>query len=619
VTAAGASKPSGPTPGARTPVRTSPEAVYEVRVCAGSGCVANGSLAIAERFEDAIAEAGIGYSMRVIKTGCHGLCAQGPVVVVGEDGVFYPVVSLASAERIIESVLDGREPVDTLLFRESPEEPPIALYDDVPFNARQQRIVLRNCGIIDPESLDDALAADDYVALRKTLTTLTPEQVIETVRGSGLRGRGGAGFSTGLKWQLARDAAGDLKYMCCNADEGDPGAFMDRAVLEGDPHAVLEGMAIAAYAIGASEGYVYVRAEYPLAVKRLRMAIADAEAAGLLGKDIMGTGFDYTVSIREGAGAFVCGEETALIASVEGHRGMPRPRPPFPTTSGLWARPTCINNVETLANIAWIIEHGAEAYSSIGSGTSKGTKVFALTGRVRHSGLVEVPMGLTVNDMVNDIGGGTSGKLATKAVQIGGPSGGCLPASLFDTPIEYDALAAVGAVVGSGGMVVVDESTCMVAFARYFLAFTQDESCGKCVPCRIGTKRMLEIVTRITEGLGEPGDIEELERLGDVVRSASLCALGGTAPNPVLTTIRYFREEYEEHIHDKKCRAHACAALSNYLVVAEKCKGCGVCKKNCPADAISGHIKEDHIIDPEKCVKCGICEAKCPFDAIIKV
>jgi len=594
-------------------------ATYEVRVCAGSGCVANGSLAIAERFETAIAEKSLGSSVRVIKTGCHGLCAQGPVVVVGSDGIFYPAVDLESAERIIGSVLDGRKPIDDLLFRESPEEPPVALYHDIPFNARQQRIVLRNCGVIDPESLDDALAAGDYVALRTTLNTLSPDEVIETVRASGLRGRGGAGFLTGLKWRLARDAAGDLKYMCCNADEGDPGAFMDRAVLEGDPHAVLEGMAIAAYAIGASEGYVYVRAEYPLAVRRLRKAIADAEAAGLLGDDIMGSGFSYRVSIREGAGAFVCGEETALIASVEGHRGMPRPRPPFPTTSGLWDRPTCINNVETLANIAWILEHGAEAYSSIGSGTSKGTKVFALTGRVRHSGLVEVPMGLTVTEMVDEIGGGTSGELPTKAVQIGGPSGGCLPASLFDTPIEYDALAAVGAVVGSGGLVVVDESTCMVAFARYFLAFTQDESCGKCVPCRIGTKRMLEIVTRITEGLGKPRDIEELERLGNAVRSTSLCALGGTAPNPVLTTIRYFREEYEEHIHDKKCRAHACAALSTYVVVPEKCKGCGVCKKNCPADAISGHIKELHTIDPDVCVKCGICEAKCPFDAIIKV
>ena len=601
------------------PAQSAAPAAYEVRVCAGSGCVANGSLAIAARFEAAIAEAGAGDSMRVVKTGCHGLCAQGPVVVVGDDGVFYPAVDLASADRIIESVLGDREPVDTLLFRESPDEPPIARYADIPFNGRQQRIVLRNCGVIDPESLDDALTAGDYVALRTALTTLTPERVIETVRGSGLRGRGGAGFSTGLKWQLAREAAGDLKYMCCNADEGDPGAFMDRAVLEGDPHAVLEGMAIAAYAIGASEGYVYVRAEYPLAVRRLRKAIVDAEAAGLLGRDIMGTDFSYTVSIREGAGAFVCGEETALIASVEGHRGMPRPRPPFPTTSGLWDRPTCINNVETLANIAWIIEHGAEAYAAIGSGTSKGTKVFALTGRVRHSGLVEVPMGLTVNDMVNDIGGGTSTKLPTKAVQIGGPSGGCLPASLFDTPIEYDALAAVGAVVGSGGLVVVDESTCMVAFARYFLAFTQDESCGKCVPCRIGTKRMLEIVTRITEGLGEPGDIEELERLGNVVRSASLCALGGTAPNPVLTTIRYFREEYEEHIHEKKCRAHACAALSTYVVVPENCRGCGICKKNCPVSAITGEPKQIYEIDPEICIKCGICETKCPFDAIIKV
>ena len=614
--------PATPAPAPATPTAGAPAAsaaTYEVRVCAGSGCVANGSLAIAERFETAIAEADAGESMRVVKTGCHGLCAQGPVVVVGEDGIFYPAVDLDSADRIIESVLGDREAIDELLFRETPEGPPIARYDDVPFNARQQRIVLRNCGVIDPESLDDALACGDYVALRTALTTQTPEQIIETVRASGLRGRGGAGFSTGLKWQLARDAVSDLKYMCCNADEGDPGAFMDRAVLEGDPHAVLEGMAIAAYAIGASEGYVYVRAEYPLAVRRLRKAIADAMTANLLGDDIMGTGFSYHVAIREGAGAFVCGEETALIASVEGHRGMPRPRPPFPTTSGLWNRPTCINNVETLANIAWIVEHGAEKYSSIGSGTSKGTKVFALTGRVRHSGLVEVPMGLTVAEMVDSIGGGSSTALATKAVQIGGPSGGCLPASHFDTPIEYDALAAVGAVVGSGGLVVVDESTCMVAFARYFLAFTQDESCGKCVPCRIGTKRMLEIVTRITEGTGKPGDIEELERLGSAVRSTSLCALGGTAPNPVLTTIRYFREEYEEHIVDKKCRAHACAALSNYLIVDEKCKSCGICKKNCPVSAISGEPKARYLIDSDVCIKCGICESKCPFDAIIKV
>lgn len=593
--------------------------VYEVRVCAGSGCVANGSLAIADRFEEAIAEHGDAARVRVIKTGCHGLCAQGPVVVVGEDGVFYPIVDTHAAERIIASVLDGREPVSELLYRESVDEAPIVRYDDVPFNSRQQRIVLRNCGVIDPESLDDALAAGDYDALRQVLTTLSPEQVIETIRESGLRGRGGAGFPTGLKWQLANQAEGDLKYMCCNADEGDPGAFMDRAVLEGDPHAVLEGMAIAAYAIGASAGYVYVRAEYPLAVKRLTMAIRDAEERGLLGEDIMGTGFTYKVAIREGAGAFVCGEETALIASVEGQRGMPRPRPPFPTTSGLWGNPTCINNVETLANVAWIVTHGAEAYSSIGTGSSKGTKVFALTGHVRHTGLVEVPMGLTVAEMIHEIGGGSSSERPVKAVQIGGPSGGCLPAELFETPIDYDALASVGAVVGSGGLVVVDESSCMVELARYFLAFTQEESCGKCVPCRIGTKRMLEIVTRITEGNGRPDDIEELERLGNAVKATSLCALGGTAPNPVLTTLKYYRHEYVEHIEERRCRACACAALSTYVVIAEACKGCGVCKKNCPVDAISGEIKGVFTIDPEKCVKCGICETKCPFDAITKV
>jgi len=592
---------------------------YEVRICAGSGCVANGSLAIASRFETAISEHGLSDRMRIIKTGCFGLCAQGPVVVVGDEGIFYPCVDVHAAERIIGAILSDREPVSELLFRESADEEPCVHYQDVPFNARQQRIVLRHCGVIDPEDIDQAMAAGDYDALRTALSTMTPQEVIDTVRASGLRGRGGAGFSTGMKWQLASESVSDIKYMCCNADEGDPGAFMDRAVLEGDPHAVLEGMTIAAYAIGASAGYVYVRAEYPLAVKRLEKAIRDSRRRGYLGEDILGSGFSYDINIREGAGAFVCGEETALIASVQGERGMPRPRPPFPTTAGLWAKTTCINNVETLANIAWIINHGAEAYSSIGGGNSKGTKVFALTGHVRHTGLVEVPMGLTVSEMVNEIGGGPRGSRPIKAVQIGGPSGGCLPAEHFDTPIDYDALASVGAVVGSGGLVVVDESTCMVELARYFLAFTQEESCGKCVPCRIGTKRMLEIVTRITEGKGRKGDIEELERLGHAVKSASLCALGGTAPNPVLTTLKYYRQEYIEHIEERTCRACACAALSTYVVIADACRGCGVCKKNCPADAITGELKGLYSIDPEKCVKCGICETKCPFDAITKV
>ncbi|MBA4370094.1 MAG: NADH-quinone oxidoreductase subunit F [Coriobacteriaceae bacterium] len=591
-----------------------------IRVCTGSGCAMNGSLAVADRFENAAEAAGLGNRIRVVRTGCHGLCERGPVVVVGETGIFYPVATEAMADAIIEHIAStGDLIVEEYLFRSPETGEPVAAYSDVPFNAAQRRVVLRNCGVIDPEDIDDALARGAYEGLRRVLHDFEPDALIEEMKASGLRGRGGAGFSTGQKWRFTRDAPGETKYVICNADEGDPGAFMDRSVIEGDPHSVLEGMTVAAYAIGATSGYVYVRAEYPLAVRRLRKAIEQARERGFLGQNVLGSGFSFDVRIKEGAGAFVCGEETALMASIEGERGMPRVRPPFPATSGLWGKPTCINNVETLANVSWIAAHGAEEYAAMGTGDSRGTKVFALTGKVRYSGLVEVPMGMTVRDLVFGIGGGCAEGHTVKAVQIGGPSGGCLPEHLMDTTIEYGTLAAVGAIVGSGGMVVVDEKTCMVDFARYFLSFTQDESCGKCVPCRIGTKRMLELVTDITEGRGEEGDIEKLERLARDVQRASLCGLGQTAPNPVLTTIRYFRDEYEEHIHDRTCRAGHCVELSRYVIDPELCKGCAVCKKHCPVGAIWGKVKEVHDISQDRCIKCGQCQESCPFDAISRV
>ena len=590
-----------------------------IRICTGSGCVMSGSLGVADRLDAAIAAADAGERVRVVRTGCDGLCALGPLTVIDPSGIFYPKVTEEAAERIVAAALSG-DPASELLYRERGTDEPVTRYADLPFNRIQRHIVLRNCGIVDPESLDAALERGVYEGLRTAVTSLTPDAVIERIKASGLRGRGGAGFPTGVKWRFTRDApgdgVGDQKYVICNGDEGDPGAFMDRGIIEGDPHSVLEGLAIAAYAVGATRGFIYVRAEYPLAVKRIGLAIAAAEEAGYLGDDVFRSGFSFHVEAREGAGAFVCGEETALMASIEGRRGMPRTRPPFPAQSGLWGRPTCINNVETLANVPWIVIHGAEEYAALGSGTSRGTKVFALTGKIRHGGLVEVPMGLSVRDLVYEIGGGSPDGSPVKAVQFGGPSGGCLPESLFDTPIEYETLAAAGAIVGSGGIVVVDEQTCMVDLARFFLTFTQQESCGKCVPCRIGTKRMLEIVTRICAGEGELCDLDTLEKLAHDVGALSLCGLGQTAPNPVLTSLRYFRHEYEEHILEHRCRAGACTALSTFRILSDACTGCGVCKRECPVDAISGEAKHPHLIDQALCIKCGACQQRCPFDAI---
>ena len=592
----------------------------QVLVCGGTGCSSSGSATLIERFDQKLAEAGLDKEVKVVRTGCFGLCEAGPVVIIYPDGTFYSRVKPENVDEIVsEHLLKGRK-VEHLVYVDHATKVQDAdkALEDITFYKHQQRIALRNCGVIDPENIDEYLAMDGYRALEKALTTMTREEVIDEVLKSGLRGRGGAGFPTGMKWKFAYNSVNDQKYVACNADEGDPGAFMDRSILEGDPHAVIEAMAIAGYAIGANQGYIYVRAEYPIAVKRLQVAIGQAEDYGLLGDNILETGFSFHLNIRLGAGAFVCGEETALMHSIEGKRGEPTTRPPFPAVKGLFEKPTMLNNVETYANIPQIILKGADWYSSIGTEKSKGTKVFALGGKINNTGLVEVPMGTTLRTVIYDIGGGCPNGKKFKAVQTGGPSGGCLPESLLDTPVDYDNLIAAGSMMGSGGMIVMDEDNCMVDIARFYMEFIVDESCGKCTPCRVGTKRMLEILKRIVDGKGEEGDIEKLEELATTIKDTALCGLGQTAPNPVLSTLRFFRDEYEAHIKEKRCPAHHCKNLLQY-VITDKCRGCTACARVCPAGCISGEVKKQHTIDPKKCLKCGSCMEKCRFGAIIKI
>ncbi|WP_366922907.1 NADH-quinone oxidoreductase subunit NuoF [Metallumcola ferriviriculae] len=588
-----------------------------VLICAGTGCVASGSRDVQQVMLQAVKDAGI-TDCEVSITGCHGFCEQGPIVIVEPEGVFYGGVSADDVEEIVEKHLKNGELVERLFFTEPNSGDKDKYYRDIMFYKKQERMVLKNCGHINPEKIDEYIVTGGYSGLIKTFTDFTSQKVVEEVKTSGLRGRGGGGFPTGLKWQFTAQAQGDVKYVVCNADEGDPGAFMDRSILEGNPHAVIEGMMIAGYAVGATEGYVYVRAEYPLAIKRLERAIAQAEEYGILGGNVLGSGFSFKLKIKAGAGAFVCGEETALLNSIQGERGMPRVRPPFPANEGLWYKPTLLNNVETYANIPIIMEKGGDWYASRGTEKSKGTKVFALTGKINNTGLAEVPMGITLREIIFDIGGGIKDGKKYKAVQIGGPSGGCLPEEQLDLPIDYDSLISAGAMMGSGGLVVMDETTCMVDLARYFLTFTQNESCGKCVPCREGTKRMLEILTRITEGDGQEGDIETLERLAKSIKNTSLCGLGQTAPNPVLSTLRYFRNEYEAHINKKWCPAGECKALTVLKIDPEKCNGCTRCARNCPVEAITGEVKQVHEIDPEICTNCGTCIENCRKEAIYK-
>ncbi len=596
----------------------------QVLVCGGTGCTSSKSMQVIEQLEKSLKELKID-DVLIVKTGCFGLCSLGPIVIVYPEGAFYSQMTPEHVKKVAEKhLVKGGEIVKELLYQGTVmKDGSIIPFAETPFYKKQLRIALRNCGVIAPEDIEEAIAAGDYEALEKVLTSMTPDDVINEMLASGLRGRGGAGFPTGRKWAFAKASAGDIKYVCCNADEGDPGAFMDRSVLEGDPHCVIEAMTIAGYAIGAHQGYVYVRAEYPIAVQRLKIAIDQAHERGLLGDNILGLGFDFDIEVRLGAGAFVCGEETALMTSIEGHRGEPRPRPPFPAVKGLFGKPTILNNVETWANVNPIITKGAKWFSEIGTETSKGTKVFALGGNITNVGLVEVPMGTTLREIVEEIGGGIPNGKKFKAAQTGGPSGGCIPAQCIDTPIDYDSLISIGSMMGSGGMIILDDSNCMVDISKFYLEFTADESCGKCTPCRIGTKRLLQLLTKITEGKGEPEDIQKIEELASHMKSSSLCALGQSAPNPVLSTMRYFRNEYEEHINEKKCAAGVCKAMLNYTIDKDKCIGCGLCAKNCPVNAISktdyvaaGHKLPSMAIDSAKCIKCGACLANCKFHAI---
>ena len=591
-----------------------------VLVCGGTGCTSSGSQQIIDSLEKEIKAAGLENEIEVVKTGCFGLCALGPIMIVYPEGTFYSMVQEKDIPEIVSEHLVKGRIVSRLVYDETVTENGIKSLQDTAFYSKQNRVALRNCGVISPENIEEYIGTGGYEALGKVLTKMTPEEVIQTILDSGLRGRGGGGFPTGMKWKLARNIVpnADQKYVCCNADEGDPGAFMDRSVLEGDPHVVLEAMAIAGYAIGANQGYIYVRAEYPIAVKRLEIAINQAREYGMLGKNIFGTGFDFDIGLRLGAGAFVCGEETALMTSIEGNRGEPRPRPPFPAEKGLFGKPTILNNVETYANIPRIILNGAEWFASMGTEKSKGTKVFALGGKIKNTGLVEIPMGTTLRTVIEEIGGGIPNGKKFKAAQTGGPSGGCIPAEHYDIPIDYDNLISIGSMMGSGGLIVMDEDNCMVDIAKFFLAFTVDESCGKCTPCRIGTKRLYEMLDKITKGQGTLEDLDKIEELCYYIKNNSLCGLGQTAPNPVLSTLRYFRDEYIAHVVDKTCPAGVCKDLLKYSIDPDKCRGCTLCARKCPASAISGTVKQPHVINQDKCVKCGACMETCKFGAISK-